>query len=276
MAEGAGIDPQAASEIVASATAALLAIADADVRRNTIDGDRALELTREVTAELAPFLPHLNEHVSAKKAAERVADLAALPEQARVFLAAEIGATNPWSPEQVKRRKHLTKQAAENDQSLVLWLRPYLTQDEDGRALLAEVTPGSGIRDNAWDTSRMADDAVVRMDSGALPQQVGPWTRASLRTASAEAVELLTNLNKSDDNRASPANMRNRAFTQWAATYTRLQNLGRFLAGELPEQGGTFAGIYTPPKKKAAAPEVPEAPEVPQAPPVSETEDVTS
>ena len=62
---------------------------------------------------------------------------------------------------------------------------------------------------------------------------------------------------------------------RWAATYMRLQNLGRYLSAEIPELGGTFAGIHTPPKRKGAAAATPEAPAEPAAPVVSEAPPVS-
>ena len=268
---GTDLDPQTARELLESHMAELLAIPDAQVRRSIIDGERSAELTYELAQAFAPLTPQLDTTFAPAVAAARRADLDAAPQQSRVFVAAEVVASAPWTPEQQKRRKHLAARVAAHDPSLLLWFRPYLSQDDDGLALLAEVTPHTGVRDNARDTSRVADEAIARMDTGTIPQTVGPWTRNNLRTASAEALELLTLLGEPGTKAGTPSDLRNRAFTQWAATYERLVNVGRFLAVERPDLGITFDGIHSPARKTAATKAVPadtvEQPPVPEESP---------
>lgn len=263
------MDPQTARELLALHTAELLALPDGEVRRNTIDGERAVGLTTGLTASFTPLLPAMDATFLPEVAAARRADLTAAPGLARQFLAAEVVASAPWTPEQIKRRKQLAKRATANDQSLLLWFRAYLSQDDEGLELLAEVTPGTGVRDDARDASRVSDEVIARMDAGTIPQVVGPWTRESLRVASAEALELLTLLGDAPKS-GSPSDLRNRAFTRWAATYERLLGFGRFLAAENPAVGGSFEGIYSGARKAAPKADESEPAEAPEEPAVTE------
>jgi len=201
--------------------------------RPRVSRERVAELTSLLRREVKPFLPQLVHELSPEKVTARLADVDALEPGALVFYAADLAVETPWSSDQKSRRNDLVVKVRNHDAVLSGWASPAFRNDKDATRVLADITRGRGIRDDADDTIRLV--ALFRK-YWAKVEKMTPLTTQALDIAESEATELLRLL---DDGEApakgSPRDLRRRAYTMWYRAYAEIMHLGRYLARNDPD-----------------------------------------
>ncbi|MBI2375830.1 MAG: hypothetical protein HYV07_17690 [Deltaproteobacteria bacterium] len=227
----------AAVQRVEAAKAELLAIRDDQVRRSSISGARATELTHQLVAAFTPLLGRLSDELSPARAASVQKDFAVVPPWCEDFVATDVLSEFPWSTENRKRRQELSLALREHDRALTNWANVLLTSNEEAARAIAVIRPGSGLRDDARDVSQWV---AVYQAHWSLAEGKLPYSREQLEDVGKLAMEQLGLLAATDDKRGSPGDLRNRAFTRWASAYESVARVGRFLGDS---DGAPIPGI---------------------------------
>jgi hypothetical protein len=215
------------NELFAASLPQLLALPEGRLMRARIPRERVLGLTAVIRGEFQRLVPRLPDELSADRAAERAADFEALEPRALVYCAADLAVEEPWTTAQKARRAELAARVREHDETLSGWAVRLFEDDEEARAVVADILRGKGIRDDAEDTIRLV--ALLRRHWPAVAGRI-PATEAQLLQAESEASELVQILDAMEGAApGSPRDLRRRAFTFWFHAYTEIFLLGRYL-----------------------------------------------
>ncbi len=210
-----------------AAKAELLAIPDGQVRRSSISGARATELTNALVTTFTPHSGRLSDELSPERVASVEKDFAVVSSWCEDFVAADLLSEFPWSTEKRKRRQELALALREHDRVLTDWATVLLAGNPDAAKKIAVIRPGSGVRDDARDVSQW-----VELYQGHWPLADGklPYSPEQLEAAGKLAMEQLQLLEATDEKKGSPGDLRNRAFTRWASVYESVARVGRYMS----------------------------------------------
>jgi len=236
----------------------LLAVADSSVRFPWITRERMRDQTRTAIVGWKTVAPDAEVIFATPYFEQLAATAQELPTLVGIYWATDLNAGTPQTPATKAERDALVASVRSADARLTRWMMPAIeelgTDDERATALL--LRPGSGHQDDANDVVGWVSIALGNPKIGALL----PLSTDDLLRMQATALRLSGVLGDTDQQKGSPNDLRNRAYTLWAEAFERLARNGRHVAVErnLPV---TFANIHMPAPKttpKAGAVDAPE------------------
>ncbi|MFO7566570.1 MAG: hypothetical protein R6X02_28260 [Enhygromyxa sp.] len=180
----------------------------------------------------------LDEQLAPARVEERKQQLGRLDRRAWIFYAADFSAEEINSNTAKKERRELARAVTEHDRFLFKWALPIFGDDPEYAQTLADISRGTGARDDAEDVLCLV--AMFRENWAQVEGQT-MVTKERIDQAVADATTQLDLLRNGQVNPARK--LADAAYSAWYHDYNELMQLGRYLGRGEPDLTERFPGV---------------------------------